>query len=282
MNLSEDRDKIVSVLEKILSDRPLNAFRFAEHYIGNGDVSDAVILSIHRLTCVLDGQFCLKVGSGRQITQEVYSAGTTLMMRPFCTTAFAPGSCCEAFGLVCRPGFLRIFYCEAEDGRHYFYHLKDTLRTSTHHALSALFHLQDDRDSRSTMSDLLYLVFTLLKEDLKRSRICDCGKSFQLWCRISERLEEYYDADPTRSELAAEFEVTETYISRLFRRYAGTTFKEYLRLIRLKKSERLLNETNLTVSEIAWQCGFHSTTYFIRSFRSVHHVSPGHYRRLKK
>jgi AraC-like DNA-binding protein len=42
----------------------------------------------------------------------------------------------------------------------------------------------------------------------------------------------------------------------------------------MERATRLLRETTLAVKEVAWACGFAAPSYFIRSFRAHHGVTP--------
>jgi YesN/AraC family two-component response regulator len=58
---------------------------------------------------------------------------------------------------------------------------------------------------------------------------------------------------------------------------AGQTVNEFVRNIRLKKSLRLLEQNNLTITEIAYAVGFSSQSYYTRSFTKLYGVSPKEY-----
>lgn len=53
---------------------------------------------------------------------------------------------------------------------------------------------------------------------------------------------------------------------------------EYIRLIRLNHAKKLLRQTDLTITEIAYQCGFSSQSLFSRTFSAKEGVSPSVYR----
>ena len=54
----------------------------------------------------------------------------------------------------------------------------------------------------------------------------------------------------------------------------GMTPVEYVNRQRVARSERLLAETALTVTEIAYACGVGDANYFSRLFRRYRGVSP--------
>ncbi len=68
------------------------------------------------------------------------------------------------------------------------------------------------------------------------------------------------------------------YFSRFFRAQTGLTFHSYLSRLRLAHAEELLLETDLPVTEIAFQSGFESLKTFNRLFRRYLGSSPSRFR----
>jgi AraC-like DNA-binding protein len=58
---------------------------------------------------------------------------------------------------------------------------------------------------------------------------------------------------------------------------SGQTVNEFIRNIRLKKSIRFLGQDSLSISEIAYEVGFTSHSYFTRSFTKHFGISPKDY-----
>ncbi|MBQ6352302.1 MAG: helix-turn-helix domain-containing protein [Lentisphaeria bacterium] len=79
--------------------------------------------------------------------------------------------------------------------------------------------------------------------------------------------------------VARRFYLSPNYFSRLFRRTLGTGFNSYLNCYRVERAREMLLETELSVSEIAFACGFGSISQFNRVFRAVVRRSPGELRR---
>jgi len=67
--------------------------------------------------------------------------------------------------------------------------------------------------------------------------------------------------------------------SRLFKKSIGRTVPEYVNDLRIARACLLLAETDLTVSQIAVDCGFISPAHFQRQFRAHQHCAPLAYRR---
>jgi len=79
--------------------------------------------------------------------------------------------------------------------------------------------------------------------------------------------------------VARRFFVSPNYFSRLFRKTVGVGFNSYLNCYRVEKAREMLCGTELSISEIAFHCGFGSISQFNRVFRDVALRSPGEVRR---
>lgn len=88
-------------------------------------------------------------------------------------------------------------------------------------------------------------------------------------------LRENYTGEITLSALAADFGVSAEHLSRVFKRETGLGFNEYLSLLRLKKAEAVLKQNeDISVSEVAFACGFNDSNYFCEKFKGVYGMSP--------
>lgn len=87
----------------------------------------------------------------------------------------------------------------------------------------------------------------------------------------------HYAEDLSLHVLAEKLAVTEPHLSRTFKRETGFSVVEYLNRTRVKESLFLLQENELSITDVALQCGFSSATYFDRVFRKVYKMSPREY-----
>lgn len=62
--------------------------------------------------------------------------------------------------------------------------------------------------------------------------------------------------------------------SRSFKKHTGTSPYDYLLSVRLARAKELLKNTNLPISDIAYQTGFASDSNFIYFFRKNEGISP--------
>ena len=100
---------------------------------------------------------------------------------------------------------------------------------------------------------------------------------------LAKRCVETHLANPelSLSFVSDQLGMTSTYFSAFFIREVGIGFNEYVNDLRIAQAKRLLRETNSRISDIAAQCGFRSSSYFIVVFRKQLGMSPGEYRNTK-
>ena len=80
---------------------------------------------------------------------------------------------------------------------------------------------------------------------------------------------------------AEKFKVTPTYFSRLFHESTGVTFKQYLTGLRIEYAKRMLEEKELPIIDVVYECGFGTPSQFIRAFKSHENMTPSEYRAKK-
>ena len=68
------------------------------------------------------------------------------------------------------------------------------------------------------------------------------------------------------------------YFCRFFKDMTGTTPINYLMAYRIERAARKLLGSDLSVTQIAYDCGFNDLSYFIKTFKAFKHVSPKDYR----
>ena len=88
--------------------------------------------------------------------------------------------------------------------------------------------------------------------------------------------------NPVHLENVAElFFLSPAHLSRSFRKVTGFTFTEYLNQVRIKEAKQLLANPSLSLTYIAHEVGYQSSTHFSRVFRSVCFLSPREFRKQK-
>ena len=77
--------------------------------------------------------------------------------------------------------------------------------------------------------------------------------------------------------LAGEVKFSPVYFHKLFKASTGKTLHEYVEQQRIKKSADLLLSTDMTLAQIAYECGFSSQSYFSFAFKRNMGITPRAY-----
>lgn len=131
------------------------------------------------------------------------------------------------------------------------------------------------------MEILLYFIHfmrenhTLVSEDLDAS----LNPKYQHVYRAADFISKHYSEPITLDHLASRFFISKYYLCRTFKEITGYSINEYVNIHRIKHAKRLLEETDLCVSDIARQMGYESITYFEKVFKTYMTISPLKYRK---
>ena len=136
----------------------------------------------------------------------------------------------------------------------------------------------DDALARRTLSHLvlgfLYKLLVLLRDG---NRVSVTGHSKVVGAKNQIALNISNPALSVKA-LADWLRCSPDYLSSLFHADTGETLVRYITRNRVLMAKSLLRKSDLTVSEIAWACGYHDAAYFCRVFRTYAAVSPGEFR----
>ena len=100
--------------------------------------------------------------------------------------------------------------------------------------------------------------------------------------RVERALSWYADhlgRHPSVKEVAEAVHVSPSHLRRIFAEVRQASPKELFRRVRLDKAQDLLGRTNLTLDEIARDCGYTSASHFCRDYKAAHHFTPSTWRR---
>ena len=89
-----------------------------------------------------------------------------------------------------------------------------------------------------------------------------------------ELMEANVEQPLTPAELADAVGVSKRQLERLFQRYMATTPSRYYTELRLRQGRRLLEQTSLSITDVALACGFPSPGYFSHRYRALFGLSP--------
>lgn len=95
-------------------------------------------------------------------------------------------------------------------------------------------------------------------------------------------IQEHYHEKITLQMLADEFHLSEKYVSEYFKEHFAIGFMQYVGHLRMTKAKHLLLDTDLSITEVAFSCGFNSVNLFIRKFKELYQITPLQYRKFDK
>lgn len=79
-------------------------------------------------------------------------------------------------------------------------------------------------------------------------------------------------------DLASLCSMSTSHFIRTFQKHMGQTPHSYLVSYRLNNAKKLMASTDLSMEEIAEQCGFNSASHFTRAFRADNGITPSEFR----
>lgn len=91
-------------------------------------------------------------------------------------------------------------------------------------------------------------------------------------------IEDHYLEQVTLEEIATKSDISVRHLNRLFRAYYLTTPIAYLQRLRLERACTLLQQPNLSITEISYQSGFNDSNYLTRQFKKMYGMSPKSFR----
>ena len=86
-------------------------------------------------------------------------------------------------------------------------------------------------------------------------------------------------ATVTEQEAAERCGLSLAYFSTLFKNTVGQKFGEYLMQLKIGRAKNLLLTTDKSITYIAYETGFSSSSHFIARFREIENTTPAQYRR---
>lgn len=95
---------------------------------------------------------------------------------------------------------------------------------------------------------------------------------------IKKYIEENYQTDLNLSLLAKEFMMSSKYLSSVFKKTTGMNLNRYINIVRINRAEVMLRETEISVQDISYLCGYSDCSYFTKVFREVLGETPTEYR----
>lgn len=98
--------------------------------------------------------------------------------------------------------------------------------------------------------------------------------------KVIELLNDNWNEPLSLKDLAKAANVYPTTISKHFPKYISCTLGEYRRRLKIEKSLSIIKNSNQSLTEIAYQCGFADQSHFTRTFKQLTGFLPRQYENL--
>ena len=95
-----------------------------------------------------------------------------------------------------------------------------------------------------------------------------------------EHINDHFSENITILSLAEKSHLSKSYFMNCFKSFVGIGAMEYVTQLRIKNACRLLEETDKTTAETAFECGFNNLSNFNRHFKEIVGCTPTEYRKL--
>lgn len=81
-------------------------------------------------------------------------------------------------------------------------------------------------------------------------------------------------------DIASILKMNEKYFCKFFKQMTNKTPIEYLNWYRIECACEKIKSSSLSLTEIAYDCGFNDTSYFTKVFKKYNGMSPREYKKL--
>ena len=128
---------------------------------------------------------------------------------------------------------------------------------------------------------LLYLLVSSYRELEVSDELLRQNRKLNKLTPITNYMKEHYQEELSLETLAEKFGYAPAYLSRMFQKYAGINYKDYLQSVRVKYALAELNRGECTVSEAALKHGFSDSRAFAKVFQKKYGMLPSEYLRKR-
>jgi len=139
-----------------------------------------------------------------------------------------------------------------------------------------------DKSAASYLSTLLYTLTSEIRYsdiDDKSSEMIDIKKYPAPIQKIHLYIEEHFSEELPLDVIAENVMLNKSYMCSVFKKYVGVTIGEWINVVRIRKAAEMIIYSDLSLMQIALNCGYVSTAHFNRLFQKYVGIPPGQCRR---
>lgn len=147
---------------------------------------------------------------------------------------------------------------------------------------SAMVRLEKDSGTRFDVLSALFCLYAALLRNDCTQKAALVGTADENTARLKQALSlirSSYHEDLTLARMAKACDMSPQYFCSCFRSMTKRSPMEYLNYYRLAAAVKMLVNTDESITQIAYTCGFNDLSYFIKQFKNEKGVSPGKFRK---
>lgn len=136
--------------------------------------------------------------------------------------------------------------------------------------------LEKPSGASSTLAKLYFFeLFIHLSRQLKNEKDFYLGKKDHHVVKALQYIHNNFLEDPGVDDIADHCGITSRYLRKLFLSQTGMQMVDYKHQLRMKLAGELLKDNSLSLTEIAYRCGYSTQQYFCKVFNDHYGMSPG-------
>ena len=146
-----------------------------------------------------------------------------------------------------------------------------------------LFKVMNEKGSYFEVMASLYELFGIILKDKCYKSASGLGEENSAGNaklkKVLTYIRQSYDAPLTLDKMADVAGMNPKYFCSFFKDMTKKSPVEYLNMYRIEKAARKLLSTDMSVTEIAFSCGFNDLSYFIKTFKKIKGITPNGFRK---
>lgn len=115
-------------------------------------------------------------------------------------------------------------------------------------------------------------------EQFKLKDKCTLLKNKEIIAICKKKIEEEYTKEICIAKLAKEIGYNKSYLERLFKKHTGMTIIKFVTETRIEKAKWLLRYSANDITYVAFQVGYHDSSYFSKKFKEITGMRPKEYK----
>jgi AraC-like DNA-binding protein len=240
------------------------------------------VMPYPRFSVCLSGTARYMIGGRDGPFDTTITRGEAIAVAPDCLMEPHPHSRYLALGVVFTPEMTRFLLARKDSNQHRFlmaHHSTALLDEETSQFFRALLRPSSRPRNAPYYRKLLQLLLIKSQEMvLSEQPVPVSRKAWFTWQSACRFLQENFSQPIGRPEVATFLRLHPNHLSRLFTRFSGCSFNQYLLDLRLRHAAEMLADPSLNIGDVARACGIPDTNYFIRCFRKRTGQPPARFR----